>query len=103
MGYNVFVTHLARRDLDEIIDYITNTLCNPEAARNLLREFENNVAFLKESPYMFPMCSDRYLQQKGYRKMLIKKYVALYTVSEESCAVVIARIVYAKRDYSAIL
>lgn len=100
MDYKVFLTELAQTDLDEIISYISNVLYNPKAAQKLLNLFVEQTVFLETSPYMYPECNDKYLAEKGYRKLIFNNYIALYKVCDDKKEVQITRIVYAKRDYS---
>jgi toxin ParE1/3/4 len=43
------------------------------------------------------------LKAKGYRKLFIHEYIALYTVDEQKKKVLIIRIIYGKRDYLKLL
>jgi len=41
MAYKVRITNSAKAELDEIVAYFVNTLCNPKAAVSLLEDEEN--------------------------------------------------------------
>lgn len=41
MAYKVRITDSAKAELDEIVAYFVNTLCNPKAAVNLIEDEEN--------------------------------------------------------------
>ena len=49
---------------------------------------------------MYELSRDRMLCQKGYRKIVINNYIALYTVDENKKEVVITRIFYGSMNYS---
>ena len=100
MAYNVRIMEKAEEDLSEIVTYISETLCNPQAAENLLLEFLKEKDNISDNPYMYPESNDLHLKEEGYRRFLFKKnYIALYLVDEEQKVVSIMRIFYAKRDY----
>ena len=48
---------------------------------------------------MYELSQDKILCQKGYRKLVIKKYVALYLIDEEKKFVIVSRIFYGPMDY----
>ena len=51
--YKLIVTELSNEDLEKIVSYIVNDLCNPAAATNLLNEIERCYSFLKANPLMY--------------------------------------------------
>lgn len=104
MAYKVQIADFAKTELSEIVGYISETLCNKNAAASLLDDFSEQKSFLYENPYTFPECPIESLQQKGYRRFLFKKnYVALYLVEEDKKIVTIMHIFYAKRDYEKLM
>ena len=102
MAYKVQITDSAKIELAQIIGYISETLCNKNAASSLLDDFYEQKRFLYENSYTFPECPIESLRRKGYRRFLFKKnYVALYLVDDEENKkeVTIMHVFYAKRDY----
>lgn len=100
MAYNVRIMEKAEEDLSEIVTYISDTLCNPQAADSLLLEFLEEKENIADNPYMYPLSNDLHLQAEGYHRFLFKKnYVALYLIDDDEKQVSIMRIFYAKRDY----
>ena len=51
MGYKVLRTESAERDLDEIISYLVEKLCNPPAAVELLSAIDATYTRLEETPF----------------------------------------------------
>lgn len=101
MAYDVRIMEKAEADLSEIVTYISDTLCNPQAAENLLEDFLEEKASISDNPYMYPLSNDAHLQTLGYHRFLFKKsYVALYLIDDKEKTVSIMRIFYAKRNYS---
>jgi len=97
--YKLVVSELAHRDLDDIISYIAEELANPDAARDFIKEVIACYRNLKANPLMYEKCRDNRLKAEGYRKALIKSYVAVYKVNEEIKTVTILRFFYSARDY----
>ena len=71
-------------------------LHNAEAARNLLGEIEKVYGILKKNPFAFPVCGYPLLNE--YRKVLIKKYIVLYKVCENT--VYVERFFHQLEDYA---
>ena len=101
--FNLLVTELAHQDLDHIISYIAVKLSNPKAAGDFLDEVTVCYGFLKSNPMMYERCQDRRLGEEGYRKALIKNYVLVYKINEESKIVSIMRFFYGAQDYTKLI
>lgn len=48
---------------------------------------------------MYVKCQDMRLEKEGYRKVLIKNYVLVYKINEDSKTVNILRFFYGAQDY----
>ena len=102
MAYKVRITDSAKAELDEIVAYFVNTLCNPKAAVSLLEDFNEQKSYLYDDPYTFSLCPILSLQNKGYHRFIFKQnYIALYLIKDEENkkVVTIMHIFNAKRDY----
>jgi toxin ParE1/3/4 len=99
MGYKIRFTNDARQDLRDIYEYIALNLTAEKAAGNLMAEIEKSVMNLADFPCSSPFLSDDRLRQLGYRKLIIKKYIAVYAVDEKSKTVNILRFFYGPSDY----
>ena len=97
--YEVRFTPLADSDMDGIYQYIFDTLKAPMAAENLIEEIEQRTKRLKDMPYSCPAADDELLKAKGYRKLVVNNYIALYVVSDDKKLVTIMRVVYGASDY----
>ena len=98
--YKLKITPAASRDLENIYEYIKNTLSASKAATNIVHEITKKLKSVTSFPYMYELSRDRMLCQKGYRKIVINNYIALYTVDENKKEVVITRIFYGSMNYS---
>lgn len=103
MSYSVYVADAARRDLNKAADYIELTLKNPKAADDLLTEAEKQIGSLSECPKRYKLVDDPVLASWGIRFVIVKGYLAFYTVSEESNLVMIIRFLFRRSNWKAIL
>ena len=98
-NYKVKFTLIADKDIDNIFLYIFNELKAPMAAENLLNEIEQKIKKIADMPYSCPLVDDKFLREKGYRKLVVKNYIALYVVSDDEKLVKIMRVIYGASDY----
>ena len=101
--YMLSIMPRAAADLDSIFTYITDELSSPKAAQNLMLKIENSFMRLRDMPESCPLCQDEILFAKGYRKLVVSNYVALYTVNHETRAVVVMRVFHGRQDYASYL
>jgi plasmid stabilization system protein ParE len=94
---------MAEEDLDGIFDYIANTLEAPVAANRLMMRIEKAIQGLKDAPRIGPKCRDETLNKKGYRKLIVDNYIAFYLLNDEERAIVVMRVIYGRRNYTALL
>lgn len=99
MAYKITISNAANKDLNEIIDYIASHLLNSIAAKALLDDIEDKYGQLKEFPYMFERSNDKILNEKGYRKIVVKNYVVLYLIDESNKEINIMRFFYCGQKY----
>jgi len=103
MAYKIDVSEDAHRDLDEIITYIALVLTNATAAIKLLDKIEKSYQSLVDNPYLYSLCDDASLQEKGYRKIAINNYLVLYRIDGKRKKVFVVRILYGARNYVKLL
>lgn len=91
---------VAQRDLNETAAYIANQLHNPSAAVNLIQRIKKDTYTLCEFPELgTPLNAEG--SRVAYRYIICGNYMVFYFVAE--AAVHIDRILYARRDYLALL
>lgn len=100
MAYKLIITEKAEGDLDGILAYIINELCNETAAANLLGEIEKRYDILETNPYVYPVCQQILLGARGYRKVVINGYILIIRIDEEACSVYIERFFSRLEDYA---
>ena len=101
--YRLIITDSATNDLDSIYSYIKEELLNDTASIQLVTEIENSILRLKSFPESCSYVNDDRLKKQGYRKLLVKNYIVLYTIDSLNNIVTITRIMYSKQNYIDIL
>jgi addiction module RelE/StbE family toxin len=98
MIFKVKYSEQAAGDLADIIKYISDELCSPQASERFYKAVNEKLELLSEYPYIFPLHHDEKLSAEGYRFAVIGSYLMFYLVNENASVVYIARILYGKRD-----
>lgn len=97
--YKIKIFPTAKQDLEEVIGYL-NTL-SPDAASKYYDLLVEEITSLSKMPERCPKPKDLALAVKGYRYLIVKNYLVFYAIIGDT--VQIRRILYARRDYSALL
>ena len=101
--YKLEYLPVARKDMLEIVRYISRELQNPDAADRLAVELVDAAQSVLTFPYATPAYQPIRPLKHEYRKILVQNYLMFYWVDEEKKLVTVARVVYAKRDYGRLL
>lgn len=101
-NYEIVITDVAKEELEEIYEYISEHLKEPKIANKLMGKIEENILNLEYNPYI---CSEVKIKPNNntYRRLIIDNYIALYEVDEKYKQIVIYRIIYGKTDYMKII
>jgi toxin ParE1/3/4 len=91
---------LARKDLTDIVAYITGHLKAPKAAIDLLDALDKSISRLEQYPYSCKVYQPVKTLKEEYRLLPVKNYAVFYVVKEQ--IVEIHRIVYARVDLTRI-
>ena len=91
----------ARKDLDEIWDYIVADLGNPIAAEKTVNRIMDDVDRLIDFPEMGTMLRNVTHMVTDYRYIVSGNYMAFYRIYDNT--VYIVRILYGRRDYMRVL
>lgn len=96
-------TNIARNDLNDILDYIHNTLLNPSAAQKLYSRLMEIIDGICLFPERYPIVENDFISRKDIRKVSINNYLMYYSFDAQSNIILIVRIIYGKRDVDQIL
>jgi toxin ParE1/3/4 len=97
--YKLLIFPSAKRDLQEIVEYVNEL--SQQAAFKLYDEIVECIGSLSQMPMRCPLMKNPVLCAKGYRVMVVQKYLVLYVVNGET--VEIRRILYGKRQFEFLL
>lgn len=103
MKYDIEITETAQRDFENIYLYISENLCNKQAAVRLISMLDKNIRSLSDIPEGYPLADDEYLRNIGLRFVSVKNYLIFYTVNLSKKKVYMLRILYEKRNWVNIL
>ena len=92
MDYEVIIAHTALRDLEKIRQYISRD--NPDAARSFCQRLLDKAETLSRSPYQGAKIPDRV----NGRFLVVKSYLIVYRVVEETHTVRVMRYWHGARD-----
>lgn len=100
--YKLEFLPIAKRDMDDIIYYISNTLNNKRAAGTLAQSFISSANSILNFPYGSSVYNLNNLKYE-YRSIKVKNFLMFYIIDEENKIVTIVRVLYQKMDISNIL
>jgi len=101
--YKLEYLPIAKQDMVEIARYISKELRNPSAAEKLAVEMIDAAERLVDFPYSKAMHITAKPLKHEYRRLVVKNYVMFYWVNEIEKSIVIARVIYAHRDFDNLL
>lgn len=98
--YQLEFLPIARKDMIDIVRYLSVDLQNLESASHLADELIQATKRLREFPYSAPVYQPIRPLTHEYRKLSVQNYLIFYWVDDRQQLITIARVVYAKRDLS---
>ena len=99
--YNIKTLPSFFRDLDDILNYITNELYNSIAAHQLLKELDSKLKVISIFPKIFEKYSPKTNRNYIYYKVNIKNYCIFYTIHGNTVA--LRRLLYSKRNFESLI
>ena len=100
--YSFRLTPLAEQDIDSVLAYITETLCNAKAAIDLLDKIEHAIETICEFPYSATDCKFFLVADENIRHVLVGNYVIIYEINEDEESIKILRFCYTRMDLSSL-
>lgn len=97
--YKVVLAEPAKNDLIKIARYIAADLGEPETASRMNRTLREAISSLSGSPRKYPPVTDERLALGGYHKLIVKSYIAFFTIDEQSGVVNVERVLHTRRDW----
>ena len=98
--YKLNYTNEVEEELDEIYNYISQVLKEPEIARRQINKIRQEIHMLITSPYLGQRVNIK-PRNEECRRLVIRNYIALYKIEETQKEILIFHIFYGKRNYLA--
>lgn len=98
MMYKIIFSPQFSTDLDNSFKYISETFDSPNAAKNLMKEIDHSITNAAENPMIYPLCPEP-LAALGYRKIVVKNYIAVFYINEQNKTVNMLRLFHGRQDY----
>ena len=96
MVYKYEFTELVIKDIDEVMYYITNVLCNENAALELLSVIETTINKVCMFPMSYPNCEYYNIKDEFIRHVIIGNYDLVFMIEKEK--IIFLRFKYSKKD-----
>jgi len=96
--YEVIYLPTARKQLEDIVDYIAVELATPDAAFDFIDEVDKEAKNLAEMPYRHPTYQTSFAVLEEVRWIYVKNYNMFYKVFEEEKTVEIRRVLHQLQD-----
>jgi addiction module RelE/StbE family toxin len=96
--YEVKIITQAQEQMAEIVDYISNELCVPDAANNFLKEMESSIMSLSEFPERYQLIDEEPWRTEGVRKLLVNNFLIYYWIDKDKKKVQVIAVIYEKRN-----
>jgi len=103
MDFQVEFSERAREELNEIVERIEKEYDNPQAAERFFVNVQQKAVALAHNPFLYPLCFDERIYEKGYRRVIVGNYIIIYSIDEENELVFIRAIIYGRRDIGSIV
>ena len=98
MNWNIRYTLSAKQDLRDILDYVSEELLEPAAARRLVSRIMEEIGKLKQMPERHRVYEKEPWRSRGLRVFPVKKYLVFYLPDPGLHEVTVVRIFYGGRD-----
>ena len=96
--YEIIYLPTARKQLEDIVDYIAVGLAAPNAAFDFIDEVDKTVKSLDEKLYRHPIYHTSFAVLEEVRWISVKNYNVFYKVFEEDKTVEIRRLLHQLQD-----
>ncbi len=98
MIFDVKYTQRAIADIDNIYEYISENLKEPNIAASMVNLIRSEIRKLNEMPMRFRLYDDEPWHSQGLRCFSVKRYMIFYLTDEEDKTVRIVSIMYGGRN-----
>ena len=101
--YRIEFLPSSKKDIDNIIYYISHNLKNVTASKKLRDLFMSSFNNILEFPYGCSVYKPIGVLKNEYRSYRVKNFLIFYTINDKENLITIVRVLYQKMDISNIL
>lgn len=101
--YKLLISGDARRDLDEIFEYIAEELANPSAAVRLIDKIRSALDNVRAFPDSCPKINNELVRNQNLRKLIVDNYIVFYEIDNEQEQIVVIRVMYGMQNFFDVL
>ena len=99
MEYEIIISETCLEEIDETCSYIENVLNAELAANKLRKRIIEIILELKNSPRLYAKIEKTDRKGRTYRRIVIDKYVIIYTIIDDDKTILISHMYYSGRNY----
>ncbi len=101
--YKIVIEETAENDLIGTLNYISDTLHEPNIAFKIYSSIKNEILSLNKMPNRYAVVNEEPYRSMGVRRMPVENYTVFYIVDENQNVVHIFRILYNRREWKYLL
>lgn len=103
MSFKIELSELASMQYDKFLEYIYFVLENPQAADNLMQDFDDTIKTLEEQADHFGYCRSERLRKLGFHKIHFKKHRYLFVYRVKNDRVIVEGMYHELQDYENVI
>ncbi len=101
--YKIVIEETAENDLIGILNYISDTLHEPNIALRIYGSIKKEILSLNKMPNRYAVVNEEPYRSMGVRRIPVENYTAFYIVDESQNVLHIFRILYNRREWKYLL
>ena len=101
--YRIEFLPIAKKDIDDIVYYISHNLKNITASKKIRDLFINSFDNILEFPYGCSIYKSLGTLNNEYRSYKVKNFIMFYTINEKENLITVVRVLYQKMNIDNIL
>ena len=97
--YKIVFTNDSINEMDSIYQYISQKLFASNSSKRLMNKVDKTIQTLKYMPRAYSVVKIHPELELEYRRIVINKYIIIYTIAEEEKKVYITHMYYSGSNY----
>lgn len=101
--YSYIISKIAKKDMRNTINYITNKLCNKDAAQVLFNNIKLKISDMCKNPMASSNCEIYDIYDDAIRHCNVENFVLIFKIEKENKRIDILRFLHSKRNITEII